>query len=88
MRDRFGDKTAVDAANILVEKPSMIGIIGRSGAGKSTLLRMVNCLSDASEGTITFEGEEITGMRGAARRNWQSTVSDTDTTLPRQRQES
>ncbi|MFT4700701.1 MAG: ABC-type proline/glycine betaine transport system ATPase subunit, partial [Yoonia sp.] len=69
---RFGDKTAVDAANILVEKPSMIGIIGRSGAGKSTLLRMVNCLSDASEGTITFEGEEITGMRGAARRNWQS----------------
>ena len=49
---RFGDKTAVDAATILVKKPSMIGIIGRSGAGKSTLLRMVNCLSDASEGTI------------------------------------
>ena len=65
---RFGDKTAVDAATILVKKPSMIGIIGRSGAGKSTLLRMVNCLSDASEGTITFEGEEITGLRGAARR--------------------
>ena len=69
---RFGDKTAVDAANILVEKPSMIGIIGRSGAGKSTLLRMLNCLSDASQGTVTFEGEEITGLRGAARRNWQS----------------
>ena len=69
---RFGDKTAVDAATILVKKPSMIGIIGRSGAGKSTLLRMVNCLSDASEGKITFEGEEITGLRGAARRNWQS----------------
>ena len=31
---RFGDKTAVDAANISVEKPTMIGIIGRSGAGK------------------------------------------------------
>ncbi len=69
---RFGDKTAVDAANILVDKPTMIGIIGRSGAGKSTLLRMVNCLSNASEGTITFEGEEITTLRGAARRNWQS----------------
>lgn len=69
---RFGDKTAVDAASIRVEKPTMIGIIGRSGAGKSTLLRMVNCLSNASEGTITFEGEEITGLRGAARRNWQS----------------
>ncbi len=69
---KFGDKTAVDAANISVDKPTMIGIIGRSGAGKSTLLRMVNRLSDATSGTITFEGEEITTLRGAARRDWQS----------------
>ena len=68
---RFGDKTAVDAANITVDAPSMIGIIGRSGAGKSTLLRMLNRLSDASSGTITFQGEDITSLRGAARRNWQ-----------------
>ena len=69
---RFGDKTAVDAANISVNAPSMIGIIGRSGAGKSTLLRILNRLSDASSGTITFEGEDITSLRGTARRNWQS----------------
>jgi phosphonate transport system ATP-binding protein len=69
---RFGDKTAVDAATISVDKPTMIGIIGRSGAGKSTLLRMLNRLSDASEGTITFEGEEVSALRGAARRDWQS----------------
>ena len=69
---RFGDKAAVDAANIQVDKPTMIGIIGRSGAGKSTFLRMLNRLSDATEGTITFEGEDITALRGAARRDWQS----------------
>jgi len=69
---RFGDKTAVDAANIDVNKPTMIGIIGRSGAGKSTLLRMLNCLSDATEGSICFEGEEITALRGATKRDWQS----------------
>lgn len=69
---RFGDKTAVDAASISVNEPSMIGIIGRSGAGKSTLLRMVNRLSDATSGTITYQGEDITSLRGAARRNWQS----------------
>ncbi|MEM9794469.1 MAG: phosphonate ABC transporter ATP-binding protein [Pseudomonadota bacterium] len=69
---RFGEKTAVDAANISVGKPTMIGIIGRSGAGKSTLLRMVNRLSDATSGTITFEGEEVTALRGAAKRDWQS----------------
>jgi len=69
---RFGDKIAVDAADISVNEPSMIGIIGRSGAGKSTLLRMVNRLSDATSGTITYQCEDITSLRGAARRNWQS----------------
>ncbi|MEL7344315.1 MAG: phosphonate ABC transporter ATP-binding protein, partial [Pseudomonadota bacterium] len=69
---RFGENVAVDAANIAVAEPSMIGIIGRSGAGKSTLLRMLNRLSDATEGSVIFEGEEITSLKGAARRNWQS----------------
>jgi len=69
---RFGDKSAVDNATFKVEKPAMIGIIGRSGAGKSTLLRMLNRLSDVTEGSITFEGAEITTLRGAARREWQS----------------
>ena len=68
---RFGDKTAVAAAQISVKEPAMIGIIGRSGAGKSTLLRMLNRLSDASEGQIVFEGEDVTSLRGAAKRDWQ-----------------
>lgn len=29
----FGANTAVDAASFVVEKPMMIGIIGRSGRG-------------------------------------------------------
>ena len=68
----FGANVAVDAANIEVAKPTMIGIIGRSGAGKSTLLRMLNRLSDATAGRIVFDGEEVTSLKGAARRNWQS----------------
>lgn len=68
----FGDKTAVDSATLDIDKPCMIGIIGRSGAGKSTLLRMLNCLSDASDGTISFEGRDITSLTGKAKRAWQS----------------
>ena len=69
---RFGDKTAVDTATLDIDKPCMIGIIGRSGAGKSTLLRMINRLGDASEGQILFEGRDVTRLKGREKRAWQS----------------
>jgi len=69
---RFGDKTAVDNVSFSVAEPKMIGIIGRSGAGKSTLLRMMNRLAEATDGSITFDGQDITHLKGAARRKWQS----------------
>ncbi|WP_299916942.1 phosphonate ABC transporter ATP-binding protein [uncultured Roseobacter sp.] len=68
----FGQNTAVDAACIEVSKPSMIGIIGRSGAGKSTLLRMINRLTEVSSGQILFDGRDVTALRGADKRAWQS----------------
>lgn len=68
----FGSNVAVDKATIAVSEPAMIGIIGRSGAGKSTLLRMLNRLTDATSGAIIFEDQDITQLRGAAKRNWQS----------------
>ncbi len=68
----FGTNVAVDAATIAVEKPGMIGIIGRSGAGKSTLLRMLNRLTDATAGAIHFESREVTALKGHEKRRWQS----------------
>ncbi len=66
----FAGKTAVDDVTLAVERPSMIGVIGRSGAGKSTLLRMLNRLSDATSGRIVFQGTDVTALRGAAKRRW------------------
>ena len=68
----FGRNTAVDAVSCTVDRPAMIGIIGRSGAGKSTLLRMLNRLTDATEGQIVFEGRDVTALKGADKRAWQS----------------
>jgi phosphonate transport system ATP-binding protein len=68
----FGTKNAVDTVSFAVDRPMMIGVIGRSGAGKSTLLRMVNRLSDPSQGQILFQGRDVTTLKGAARREWQS----------------
>jgi phosphonate transport system ATP-binding protein len=50
----------------------MVGVIGRSGAGKSTLLRMINRLTEPSEGRILHDGRDITALRGAALRNWRT----------------
>lgn len=69
---KFDKKTAVDNVCFSVDKPCMIGIIGRSGAGKSTLLRMLNRLTDATDGSIRFQGKNIVDLKGAARRGWQS----------------
>lgn len=68
----FGQNLAVDSANLLVDKPTMIGIIGRSGAGKSTLLRMLNRLTDSTSGNIVFQGRDITHLKGNEKRAWQS----------------
>jgi phosphonate transport system ATP-binding protein len=60
----FGPNPAVDDVSFAVEKPQMIGVIGRSGAGKSTLLRMMNRLADATEGSITFDGQRDDDAEG------------------------
>jgi phosphonate transport system ATP-binding protein len=69
---RFGAATAVDAVSLTVDRPIMIGVIGRSGAGKSTLLRMLNLLERPTGGAIRFEGREVTALKGAAARAWQA----------------
>ena len=69
---RFGANAAVDNVSFTIDKSAMIGVIGASGAGKSTLLRMINRLADASEGTIAFQGRDVTRLTGSARRKWQS----------------
>lgn len=69
---KFGQVIAVNGVTFAVEKPEMIGIIGRSGAGKSTLLRVINRLTDATSGTISSGNQEILGLRGREKRAWQA----------------
>ncbi|WP_417239863.1 phosphonate ABC transporter ATP-binding protein [Celeribacter halophilus] len=69
---RFGSNAAVDNVSFTIDRPMMIGIIGRSGAGKSTFLRMMNRLTDASEGELCFEGRNVLTLTGKDKRDWQS----------------
>ncbi|EFO29456.1 phosphonate ABC transporter, ATP-binding protein [Roseibium sp. TrichSKD4] len=67
----FGARTAVNKVSFTIDKPQMIGVIGRSGAGKSTLLRMINRLTPATSGQILFNNMNILALKGAQMRRWQ-----------------
>jgi len=67
---QFGAARAVDGASLAIPRGQFVGIIGRSGAGKSTLLRMVNRLGDPTAGRITWNGADVTALRGRALRDW------------------
>lgn len=67
----FGNNHAVKNVSFVVSKPQMIGIIGRSGAGKSTLLRIINRLTDATDGKIEVDGQNILELKSKEKRSWQ-----------------
>jgi lipoprotein-releasing system ATP-binding protein len=46
--------------DLVIEEGEMLCIVGPSGAGKSTLLHMLGTLDLPSEGTIHFQGDNIT----------------------------
>lgn len=69
---QFGTKAAVDNISFDVEGAQFVGIIGRSGAGKSTYLRMMNRLTDATEGEIFVDGVDVLALKGKEKRDWQS----------------
>ncbi|NEQ30103.1 MAG: ATP-binding cassette domain-containing protein [Leptolyngbya sp. SIO4C5] len=42
-----------------VEAGELVGLVGPSGAGKTSLLRLINRLSDPSQGRIFWEGQDL-----------------------------
>ena len=58
----FGGITAVDGASFQVESGSLTGLIGPNGAGKSTTFNLITGMLKPDAGSVTFAGEDITGL--------------------------
>lgn len=54
---------ALDGVTVDINKGDVMVVIGPSGSGKSTLLRSLNLLEEPTDGTIIFEGVDITNNK-------------------------
>ena len=62
LKVNYGGIEAVKGIDLAVEEGQIVTLIGANGAGKSTTLRTISGLVKARGGTITFAGEDITGL--------------------------
>ncbi len=58
---------ALRGLSLAVEDGTMVGLIGRNGAGKTTLLRSVMGHLTPTQGTITFNGQDLSTLPPHAR---------------------
>ncbi|NOU99460.1 dipeptide ABC transporter ATP-binding protein [Paenibacillus sp. LMG 31457] len=59
---QVGAVKAVDGVDFHIRRGETLGIVGESGCGKSTMARLVIRLLQATEGSIHFEGRELTNL--------------------------
>ncbi|WP_024517286.1 ABC transporter ATP-binding protein [Bradyrhizobium sp. Tv2a-2] len=64
---RFSGLVANSNVSISVGRGEIVGLIGPNGAGKSTLFNLIAGVYTPSEGSIWFDGEDVTRLRPAAR---------------------
>ena len=66
----FGKAKVLDGVSFSVERGEVFGLVGESGCGKTTLGRTLMGLYPADGGSVRFDGEEVLGLRGGARKGF------------------
>ena len=59
---------ALKGISFTVDEGEIVTLIGANGAGKTTTLKTISGVRPVAPGTITFDGEDITGMAAAPAR--------------------
>jgi lipooligosaccharide transport system ATP-binding protein len=75
---RFGDFTAVDGIDFVVDRGETFGFLGPNGAGKTSTMRMISAVSPVSAGTLRVLGRDP-GEAGAEIKARMGVVPQQDT---------
>jgi len=59
---KYSGRTVVNEVSISVGQRSIVGLLGRNGAGKTTSFRMCIGMIIPDDGTVFFEGHDITKL--------------------------
>jgi branched-chain amino acid transport system ATP-binding protein len=59
---RFGGLVAVKDVSVSIKQGEIVGLLGPNGAGKTTLVNVVTGVHPATDGSVLFEGRDITHM--------------------------
>ncbi len=62
LRAGYGRLSALKSVDLTVKKGEIVFVVGPNGAGKSTLLKTISGLMTPTAGTISFNGETISGQ--------------------------
>jgi peptide/nickel transport system ATP-binding protein len=73
-RRERGTVHAVRGVSFAIEAGTTAALVGESGCGKSTTARMILLLERPTSGSILFEGEDITRLKGSALRHYKRSV--------------
>ncbi|MFC3477174.1 ABC transporter ATP-binding protein [Halobacterium litoreum] len=57
----FGGLLAIDDLSVSVDRGELVGVMGPNGAGKSTFFNCVSGVVKPDAGTVTFDGDDVTG---------------------------
>ena len=63
---------AVDGVDFTLRRSEVIALVGESGCGKSTLALLLMGLEDPTEGTVKYEGRDITHLDDRQRKDHRS----------------
>jgi oligopeptide/dipeptide ABC transporter ATP-binding protein len=81
----IGQVRAVDGVSLDLQAGETLGIVGESGCGKSTLARVLMNLEKPTSGSVSYRGENVSGLKGASlrrmRRQIQLVMQDPYTSL-------
>jgi len=61
---RYADLEVLRGVDVTIGEAEVVTIVGPSGAGKTTLLQIIGTLDRPDNGTVSYDGVDVLGLKG------------------------